>query len=97
MLPVYQEREGVWPRRLFLHCDVGLRLRPPSDAVRPHGLPFAAQDDHQLGRLDAEFEKLYRAQVVRLVAEDLGKLSALRDLQVDGWFSIFLLLLPIGL
>ncbi len=30
--------------------DVGLRLRPPSDAVRPCGLPFATQDNHQLGR-----------------------------------------------
>ena len=97
MLPVHQEREGVRPRRLLLHCDIGLRLRPPSDAVRPRGLPFAVQDDHQLGRLDAEFEKLYGAQVLRLVAEDLGELSALRNLQVDGRLDVFILLLPIGL
>lgn len=97
LLPVHQEREEVRPGRLLLHRDVGLRLRPPSDAARSRRLPFAAQDDHQLGRLNTEFEKLCRAQVVRLVAEDLGELSALGDLQVDGRLDVLLLLFPVGL
>ena len=48
LLLVHQERKAVRPGRLLLHCDVGLylRLRPPSDTVRPHGLPFAIKDDH---------------------------------------------------
>lgn len=99
LLPVHQARERVRPGRLLLHCEVGLhlRLRPPSDTVRPRGLPFAAKDDHQLGRPDAEFEKLCGTQVVRPVAEDLGELGALGDLQVDGRLDVFLLLLLVEL
>ncbi len=99
MLPVYQERERVRSRRLLLHYDIGLHLRPrpPSDAVQPRRLPFAAQDNHQLGRLDAAFEKLCGAQVVQLVAENFGELGALGDLQVDSRLDIFLLLFPVSL
>jgi len=48
LLPIHQEREGVWPERLFLYSNVGLylRLRPPSDTVRPRGLPFTIKDNH---------------------------------------------------
>src|SRR6185295_9254209 len=42
LLPVHQEREGAWPGRLLLHRNVGLRLRSPSDAVRPHPLLFSS-------------------------------------------------------
>lgn len=87
--------ERIRPGRRLLYRDVG--LRPPSDVVPLHGLPFAAQNDHQLGRLDAEFEQLCRAQVVRLVAEGVSELSTPRDLQVDGRLNVFLLPLPIGL